>query len=152
MKKGIICICVLFTLVGYAQNESKRITLYNLEGQVAIQGYDPVAYFKQGRAVKGRKEFSSTYEGIIYHFASAGNKLLFINNPLIYEPQYGGWCAFAMGDTGDKVSINPSTFKIIDGKLYLFYNSFINNTLKTWNKNQKELNKKATINWKKIAQ
>lgn len=152
MKKGIICICVLFTLVGYAQNESKRITLYNLEGQVAIQGYDPVAYFKQGRAVKGRKEFSSTYEGIIYHFASAGNKLLFINNPLIYEPQYGGWCAFAMGDTGDKVSINPSTFKIIDGKLYLFYNSFFNNTLKTWNKNQKELNKKATINWKKIAQ
>jgi hypothetical protein len=71
---------------------------------------------------------------------------------LAYEPQYGGWCAFAMGDSGDKVSISPSTFKIIDGKLYLFYNSFFNNTLKTWNKNQKDLNKKATINWKEIIQ
>jgi YHS domain-containing protein len=152
MKKWIVCICVLFALVGYAQNESKRITLYNLEGQLAIQGYDPVAYFKQGRAVKGQKEFSTSYEGIIYYFANADNNILFLNNPLAYEPQYGGWCAFAMGDSGDKVSISPSTFKIIDGKLYLFYNSFFNNTLKTWNKNQKDLNKKATINWKEIIQ
>ncbi|MFT5252133.1 MAG: YHS domain-containing protein, partial [Flavobacteriales bacterium] len=135
-----------------AQNENKRVKMYNLNDQIAIQGYDPVAYFKQGRAIKGQKQFLATYEGVVYHFASAANKGLFTNNPLVYEPQYGGWCAFAMGDSGDKVAINPSTFKIIDGKLYLFYNSLFNNTLKTWNKSQTELNKRANLNWKKIIQ
>jgi YHS domain-containing protein len=152
MRKWIVSLCFLFTIIGNAQNENKRVKMYNLDDQIAIQGYDPVAYFKQGRAIKGQKQFLATYEGVVYHFASAANKGLFTNNPLVYEPQYGGWCAFAMGDSGDKVAINPSTFKIIDGKLYLFYNSLFNNTLKTWNKSQTELNKRANLNWKKIIQ
>jgi YHS domain-containing protein len=152
MRKWIVSLCFLFTIIGYAQNENKRVKMYNLNDQIAIQGYDPVAYFKQGRAIKGQKQFLATYEGVVYHFAIAANKGLFTNNPLVYEPQYGGWCAFAMGDSGDKVAINPSTFKIIDGKLYLFYNSLFNNTLKTWNKSQTELNKRANLNWKKIIQ
>jgi YHS domain-containing protein len=152
MRKWIVSLCFLFTIIGYAQNENKRVKMYNLNDQIAIQGYDPVAYFKQGRAIKGQKQFLATYEGVVYHFASAANKGLFTNNPLVYEPQYGGWCVFAMGDSGDKVAINPSTFKIIDGKLYLFYNSLFNNTLKTWNKSQTELNKRANLNWKKIIQ
>ncbi|MDG2432017.1 YHS domain-containing (seleno)protein, partial [Flavobacterium sp.] len=86
------------------------------------------------------------------YFSSESNKQAFIKNPLAYEPQYGGWCAYAMGETGDKVAINPTTFKIVNGKLYLFYNSFLNNTLKTWNKNQADLNKKADTNWIKIIQ
>ena len=55
-----------------------------------------------------------------------------------------------MGDYGEKVEINPETFKIVDGKLYLFYNAFFNNTLKSWNKNESNLKKKADANWKKI--
>jgi hypothetical protein len=78
------------------------------------------------------------------------NKEYFSKNPSKYEPQFGGWCAFAMGDSGEKVEINPETFKIIDGKLYLFYNAFFNNTLKSWNKDEANLKAKATSNWNKI--
>lgn len=124
----------------------------NIDNDIAIQGYDPVAYFKQAKAIKGQNQLSVLQEGVLYYFASESNKQAFIKNPLAYEPQYGGWCAYAMGETGDKVAINPTTFKIINGKLYLFYNSFLNNTLKTWNKNQADLNKKADSNWMKIVQ
>ena len=61
-----------------------------------------------------------------------------------------GWCAYAMGAKGEKVSIDPETFKIINGKLYLFYNSYFNNTLKSWNKNEPTLKAKADVNWKRI--
>ena len=129
----------------------KKLQL-NIENGIAIQGYDPVAYFKQAKAIKGQKQLSVQQEGVLYYFSSESNKQAFIKNPLAYEPQYGGWCAYAMGETGDKVAINPTTFKIVNGKLYLFYNSFLNNTLKTWNKNQADLNKKADTNWIKIIQ
>jgi len=141
---------LLFTVSAFSQNESKRIVHFNLEGKVGIQGYDPVAYFKQGKAIKGKKEIAVTYEGVTYNFSSAVTKGLFLKNPSGYEPQFGGWCAYAMGDSGEKVEINPETFKIIDGKLYLFYNAFFNNTLKSWNKNEVNLKNKAETNWKKI--
>ena len=67
-----------------------------------------------------------------------------------YEPQYGGWCAYAMGATGEKVPVDPETFKIVHGKLFLFYNKFLNNTLKSWNKYEKNLNAKADGNWAKL--
>lgn len=75
---------------------------------------------------------------------------MFLKNPASYEPQYGGWCAYAMGANGEKVEINPETFKIVDGKLNLYYNAFFNNTLKSWNKDEGNLKKKADANWKKI--
>ena len=76
---------------------------------------------------------------IAQKFSSQKNKDTFLKSPASYLPQYGGWCAFAMGDYGEKVEVNPKTFKIVDGKLYLFYNSLLNNTLKSWNKNEKKL-------------
>lgn len=127
----------------------QKAAQYNLENKLAIQGYDPVAYFKQHKAVKGKKEIAASYEGAMYYFSSAANKEAFVKNPSGYEPQYGGWCAYAMGSQGKKVEINPETFKITDGKLYLFYNAFFNNTLKEWNKDDAGLKKKADANWKK---
>lgn len=62
-------------------------------------------------------------------------------------PQYGGWCAYAMGETGDKVKIDPETFRITDGKLYLFYNFRGNNTLIPWKQNELPLMEKANKNW-----
>ena len=56
-----------------------------------------------------------------------------------------------MGANGEKVEINPETFKITDGKLYVFYNAFFNNTLKSWNKEEPSLKKKADSNWKKFS-
>jgi YHS domain-containing protein len=152
MKNIIIIIFVLFTFKGFAQSENKRISEFNLEQKVAIQGYDPVAYFKQGKAIKGKKEIVASFEGIKYYFSSQGNKDAFLKTPSAYEPQYGGWCAYAMGDSGQKVAVNPETFKIIDGKLYLFYNAYFSNTLKSWNKNQSNLKEKADGDWRKIIQ
>ena len=151
MKKLLFVLIVLFTLSGFAQKDSKRMTHFNLEKNVAIQGYDPVAYFKQGKAVKGKKEITASYECVVYYFSMPVNKEYFLKNPSKFEPQYGGWCAFAMGDSNEKVSINPETFKISNGKLYLFYNAFFNNTLKSWNKNEAGLMMKADANWNKIV-
>ncbi len=149
MKGLLFIITILCTLSVFSQKDNKRATHFNIEKSIAIQGYDPVAYFKQGKAVKGRKELTTAYEAVIYYFSTPVNKEAFLKNPSKYEPQYGGWCAFAMGDSNEKVSINPETFKITNGKLYLFYNAYFNNTLKTWNKQETGLMIKADANWSK---
>jgi YHS domain-containing protein len=128
----------------------KGLAEYNLDKKVAIQGYDPVAYFTMKKAVKGKSNLASSYEGVTYYFSSQANKDLFLKNPTSYEPQYGGWCAYAMGSSAEKVEVDPETFKIVDGKLHLFYNAYFNNTLKSWNKDEVNLKAKADSNWKKI--
>ena len=134
-----------------AQNTNLlRTQHYNLEKNLAIQGYDPVAYFTQSKAVEGVSKFAYTHMGVSYHFSSEANKKSFEANPSKYEPQYGGWCAYAMAATGEKVEVDPETFKILDGKLYLFYNAYFNNTLKSWNKDESKLKTKADSNWKTI--
>lgn len=130
-----------------AQSEAQRKKHFNLlENGVALQGYDPVSYF-QYKPQKGNIQFATTYKGVLYWFVSEANKNQFWKNPSYYEPQYGGWCAFAMGDYGKKVEVNPETYKIVDGKLYLFYNAYLNNTLNDWNKNESQLKIKADYNW-----
>ena len=148
-KYILILVVVLSSTISFAQTTAKRTKEFNLEKGVAIQGYDPVAYFTQKKAVKGKATISTTYEGVTYNFSSQANKDLFLKNPGNYEPQYGGWCSYAMGANGEKVEVDPQTFKIVDGKLNLFYNAFFNNTLKSWNKDEVDLKKKADSNWKK---
>lgn len=151
MKKQILILFFAFiTAATFAQTAVKRTKEFNLENKVAIQGYDPVAYFTQKKAVKGKAALASNYEGVTYYFSSQANAAAFVKSPANYEPQYGGWCAYAMGSNAEKVEINPETFKIMDGKLYLFYNAYFNNTLKSWNKDEVNLKKKAETNWKKI--
>ncbi len=150
MKKSLLVLFVVLTTATFAQTAAKRTAEFNLDKKTAIQGYDPVAYFTQKKAVKGKATIATTFEGVTYNFSSQANKDIFLKNPGNYEPQYGGWCAYAMGDNGEKVEINPETFKIIDGKLNLYYNAFFNNTLKSWNKDEVNLKKKADSNWKKI--
>lgn len=151
MKRVIVLLLVVLGFSAtFAQSSPKKLSEYNLEKRVAIQGYDPVSYFKQNKAMKGKKEIFATYDGVIYQFSSAANKEIFSKSPASFEPQYGGWCAYAMGSAGEKVEINPETFKIIDGKLYLFYNAYFNNTLKSWNKEETSLKAKADVNWKKF--
>ncbi len=136
--------------VSFSQTASERIAKFNIENKYAIQGYDPVSYFKQKKAIQGKVDLTASFEGIVYRFSSKENKDLFLKNPSLYEPQYGGWCAYAMGEKGKKVQVNPETFKIIDGKLYLFYNEYFENTLKSWNKDESNLKKMADTNWKKM--
>jgi YHS domain-containing protein len=153
MKQLITAVALLFiqVTISNAQEQTLRLKNYNLEGKLAIQGYDPVAYFKQQEAVKGSKEWAVSHQDVLYYFSSAANKEEFKKNPALYEPQYGGWCAYAMGSKGEKVSVDPKTFKLTNGKLYLFYNRFFNNTLTEWNKNEKGLLPKADANWTKIT-
>ncbi|GAB3655208.1 YHS domain-containing (seleno)protein [Echinicola sediminis] len=115
-----------------------------------MHGYDLVSYFEEGQAKEGEPSISAPYQGATYYFSSNKNKLLFLKSPAKYLPQYGGYCAFAMGDYGEKVDINPKTFKVQGGKLYLFYNAYLNNTLTSWNKKEDFLKKNADKNWKKI--
>ena len=152
MKKNgfFIAIAMLISSVSFSQ-EATRVKQFNLaKSGLAIEGYDPVAYFTQKKAVKGKSNLGSTYEGVIYYFSSQVNKDAFVKNPTTYEPQYGGWCSYAMGANGEKVEVDPETFKIVDGKLNLYYNAYFNNTLKSWNKEETNLKKKADINWKKF--
>lgn len=152
MKKTLLLLSVaLISTLTFAQTVAKRTNEFNLENKIAIQGFDPVAYFAQKKAVKGKLNITSTYEGVIYCFSSSTNKEAFVKNPSNYEPQFGGWCAYAMGSSGGKVEIDPETFKIVDGKLYLFYNAYFNNTLKSWNKDESNLKSKAESNWKKLC-
>lgn len=148
MKTTILTIfyILIFTCMAFAQ-PALRTRLFNIEDELAIQGYDPVAYFTKHTAVKGNKQYVAIYEGIKYYFSSPANKNLFLKDPKKYEPQYGGWCAYAMGASNEKVEIDPETFKIVDGKLYLFYHTWVNNTLTKWNADEKNLKKKADANW-----
>jgi len=131
-------------------NTPLRKKNYNTDNGIAIGGHDPVVYFTQNKSVKGSKDIATVYQGITYYFASVENREVFKKNPANYEPQYGGWCAYAMGKEGTKVEVDPGTFKIIDGKLYLYYNKYLNNTLKSWNKDEANLKAKADINWQKL--
>jgi YHS domain-containing protein len=138
---------MIFCITASAQ-DAVRSKQFNLDKGLAIQGYDPVSYF-QGKAARGSKDHAVNYQGTIYYFSSAANAETFKKNPAAYEPQYGGWCAYAMGAKGEKVSIDPRTYKITDGKLYLFYNRFFNNTLEDWNEDEKGLKQKADAHWQK---
>ncbi|WP_281033430.1 MULTISPECIES: YHS domain-containing (seleno)protein [unclassified Mesorhizobium] len=91
-------------------------------GGVALMGYDTVAYFTEGKAVKGSDEFSYEWLGTPWHFASKEHQEMFMSEPAKYAPQYGGYCAGEVAGSGSvTVNIDPEAFKIIDEKLYLIY-------------------------------
>ena len=152
MKNTITLIFLVFAISQLLAQESEiRAKHYNLKKTIALEGYDPVSYF-DNKPLEGKNELKVSYKGVTYLFATPNNAAKFKANPEKYEPAYGGWCAYAMGETGEKVKIDPETYKLVDGKLYLFYNFWGNNTLTDWNKNEGPLKAKADQNWKKIAQ
>ena len=151
MKKSSYILLLIISICSVNVLDAQEIKTkdYNLEKGLAIQGYDPVAYFTEKKAVEGKKEITSKHNGATYYFSSAKNKTLFDKEPTKYEPAYGGYCAYAMA-FGDKVKIDPETFKIKNDRLFLFYNFRFNNTLKDWNKDEANLFKKAEREWKKV--
>lgn len=147
MKFAFTFLITLSLTASFGQDNSKNI---NSKKGIAIDGYDPVTYYA-GKPEEGNDDITASYNGVTYHFLSQKNKEVFLNNPKKYEPAYGGWCAYAMGETGEKVKVDPETFKIIDGKIYLFYNFWGTNTLESWNNNEKALKEKADNNWKQLT-
>ncbi len=94
------------------------------QGGTAIRGYDPVAYFTQGKPVEGSAEHSVDYKGARWQFTSAENRQLFAADPEKYVPQYGGYCAWAAANNYI-ASTDPHAWSIKDGKLYLNYSKFV---------------------------
>jgi YHS domain-containing protein len=150
MKKNILntisSITIFLFLVGCSQAGD-----HNLKGGYAAEGYDVVAYFSK-TAVKGNAKFATTHKGAGYKFSSLENLEKFKKSPDTYAPQYGGWCAYAIALKSKKVGIDPKTYEIRGGKLYLFYNSWGTDTLKLWLKEKPaKLKIAADKNWAKIT-
>jgi YHS domain-containing protein len=151
MTKGILDILMVLFLAGAFATETNAQSLKKKINSdvfgVAIKGYDTVAYFTEGRAVKGKSEFAYNWSDAKWYFTSAEHRDLFEADPERYAPRYGGYCAASMASTGRMFDINPEAFKIIDGKLYLYYDNKYGNEFAA--KVEKNI-KKADENWMKV--
>ena len=98
--------------------------LVNLSGNVAVGGYDPVAFFTDAKALKGNPAISTTHHGATYYFASQEHRKLFQQSPERYVPQYGGYCAYGTS-RGVLAPVDISTWQVRDGKLYLNHDASV---------------------------
>lgn len=113
----------------------------------AVEGTDVVAYFTQGEAVPGSREFTHEWRGATWRFASAEHRDLFVADPERYAPQYGGYCAYAVSQ-GATAGIDPEAWTIHDGRLYLNLNESIQ---KRWEKDIPGFIAKADANWPTLS-
>lgn len=122
----------------------------NTKNNLAVKGYDLVEFFSNN-AVKGKKSISVNRGQTVYNFSSLTNKEKFEKDPEAYLPQYGGYCAIAMSE-GKEADPNPKSFKIQNGKLYLFTRMFwgIIDVQRQWNKDPENKAKLADQEWVKI--
>jgi hypothetical protein len=111
--------------------------------RLAIRGYDPVAYFTEGRPVQGSSELEYVWEETRWQFASAANLDLFRADPERYAPQYLGHCSLGIAQ-GEKSEVDPFAWEIVDGKLYL---NFDQKAHRDWQKDQAANIKQADVNW-----
>src|SRR5262245_36141342 len=147
MKQTLLALTTALALAGtaladHAPGHTKSLVLKDKDG-AAILGYDPVAYFTDGKAAKGSLKFKSNYDGANYYFASAEHKQLFDANPAKYAPAYGGYCGYA-ASINRLSPISPEWFQIEDGKLILQHNK---KAFDLFNKALKESTVKADQNW-----
>lgn len=119
IRRGIaLPFFALTILVGAAMATDNNLTFHG----IAVQGYDPVAYFTDNRPVMGNPDITATHDGAIFQFASTEHKAAFEAEPAKYAPQYGGYCAYAAAQ-GAKAPVEPEQFTIVDEKLYLNFNA-----------------------------
>jgi YHS domain-containing protein len=121
----------------------------NVDGNgVILKGYDAVAYFKQGKALKGNPAIASTHQGVRYLFASAANKADFDRDPAKYVPQYGGFCAYGVANGVLSNTEDPNAFALSKGKLYLCGNQ---DALKSFKTDIEDNIEKADAYWRELA-
>ena len=114
---------------------------------VAIKGYDTVAYFTEGRAVKGKEELEFVWQDATWRFSSAAHRGLFAANPERFAPKFGGHCAMGMS-RNKKVAADPEAWTIVDGKLYMKFNKAARDQ---WRQNTADNIKKGEENWTKLS-
>jgi YHS domain-containing protein len=114
--------------------------------EVGAGGYDVVAYYKEGKAVRGTGWHVANHEGTTYLFSSEANRDQFVNTPGKYLPEFGGYCAYGVA-VGKKFYADPTVWKIVDGKLYLNLDKEIQ---KKWQSDLSDNLKKAHANWSEV--
>ena len=130
----------------YKSNEIYQSSASLLGKKLAVGGYDAVAYHTQGKPVAGTDEFTHTWKGATWRFASKESLDTFVKEPEKYAPQYGGYCAFAVGH-GSLASGDPTIWKIVDGKLYLNLSKSVQTS---WERDIPGLIKRGDANWPKL--
>lgn len=143
MKKSIILlvIAVFNAAILFAQKSQVFI-----QSGKAIRGYDPVAYFLEGKPVKGKNELVYKWNNASWYFSSQQNREMFIADPGKYAPQYGGYCAYGLSN-GYKAPTDADAWTIENGRLYLNYNVDVRTE---WNKDRKQRIGNADKNWPKV--
>lgn len=144
MKRLFLLLMLVTSIPVFGQSKS----LVNLDKNgIAIQGYDPVAFFTQNRPVKGVPQFESKYNGARYLFATADDKAMFDANPAKYEPEFGGFCAYG-ASKGHTAPIKIEAWQIVNGRLLMQYDLGVK---KEFNKDQQGNLQKADKNWPAIV-
>lgn len=139
---------IAFALIGFAAPAFAKDKVYTgTFSNKAVSGYDTVAYFTEGKPVKGSDEHTSEYMGATWLFSSAENKAKFDANPSAYAPQYGGYCAWAVSQ-GYTASGDPQQWAVHNGKLYLNYNKSVK---EKWDANRDGFIAEANKNWPSVV-
>jgi hypothetical protein len=136
-----ICLTIVFFTWVYAEDDIKLVATDS--NNVAIKGYDTVAYFTEGKAIKGTPEFTVSWHDVQWRFANVRHRDLFASNPERYAPQFGGFCSAGLS-MGKKVVADPEQWTIVDGKLYINYNR---SALESWRQEKAARIHKANVNW-----
>jgi hypothetical protein len=131
--RHVLPIAVLSIFASFAAAEEK----------LAIKGYDPVAYFTEGKPTPGSAQYEAVWRDARWRFASAEHRALFQQQPEAYAPQYGGYCAMGVA-LGKKVEVDPEAWTIVEGKLYLNYDKSFRDK---WRAEQTAMIKAADRNW-----
>ncbi|MGE3758997.1 MAG: YHS domain-containing (seleno)protein [Pseudobdellovibrionaceae bacterium] len=118
--------------------------------KLGLNGYDPVSYFKPGGPVLGVEKHRVEADGAIYQFATVENLQEFKKDSAKYIPMYGGWCAFAIAKKKSKVEVDPMSFVIQKGRLFLFYKGFLADTREKWLKDPNVLQERADKFWSEL--
>jgi YHS domain-containing protein len=138
-----LIVCGLLLLLASGVRAGVDPVYTGLFNNTAISGYDAVAYFTEGKPVRGSESFTLEYQGAIWQFSSAEHREMFRENPEAYAPQYGGYCAYAVAN-GDTTSAEPDLWTIVEGKLYLNYSRRIN---ARWREDMANYINQANTNW-----
>jgi YHS domain-containing protein len=131
---------------GHAFSNQSKAPVNVDDSGLALRGYDPVAYFTDGKPMSGVAEFKATHDGATYQFANAANRDAFSKEPAKYAPQYGGFCAFAAA-LNKKFDADPNIWKIVDGKLYVNFNADVGTK---WSADIPGFIQKANATWPAI--
>jgi hypothetical protein len=135
------------TAVGVAGQGGATGGPFNATRGVALNGYDVVAYFEEGKPVRGSDAFTFVWQGVTWRFATAARRDAFARNSAAYAPQFGGFCAYGVS-RGYAVDVDPEAWAIEGGKLYLNYSKSVQ---RTWNQDRAGYIAKATAQWPAVA-